>query len=105
MSDACQQLCNLQAADPQKFGYLRNNWRAAKEGRSIPIEPTPGAADIYANIANPSLTTRALGYTLLVPAELDVLQEASGLNAGPLYDRRPYDPHKLATIGRTVTNE
>lgn len=99
-----EQLCTLQATAPQKFGYLSRYWRVAKTGLDNTDSTFAQAADIHANIENPSVDTRTLGYTLQILTDLDVLEAAAARNAATLYDLRSYDADTLARIGRAIAD-
>lgn len=97
-------LCELQRTTPQKFGYLRSNWCAAKEGLDNTDRAFARADTIHTNIDTPALDTRTLGYTLQILVDLDVLDAEAGRNAATLYDLRAYDRDTLATIGQVLAD-
>lgn len=101
-SEVREQLCILHATAPQKFGYLSRYWRVAKTGLDNTDTTFAHSADIHANIPNPSVDTRTLGYTLQILADLDVLDAAAERNAATLYDLRSYDTDTLERIGRAL---
>lgn len=101
-AEISKRLCRLQATAPQKFGYLSSNWRAAKAGLDNTDSTFARTADIHANLANPAVNTRTLGYTLQILSDLDVLDAATNRNAATLYDLRSYDAAALAMIGRSL---
>lgn len=102
-SEIAERISELQTTAPREFGYLANNWRAAKAGLDDTERAFARAHTIHTNLDTPDLNTRTLGYTLQILVDLDVLAADTDRNAAALYDLRTYDPDLLATIGRVLT--
>lgn len=96
-------LRKLDKTSPQNYGYLRNNWREAKQGLDNTDRSYAQARRIYTNIPDPDLNTRTLGNTLRILEELQVIQAESKRNNPNVYDLTTYQPEKLETIGQLLT--
>lgn len=92
----------LRESNPQSYGYLRNNWKAVKQGLDNTTRSYAQARCIHGNIPEPDLTTRALGNTLRVLEDLEVLDTRSERNNANLYDVESYNPEKLDAVGRLL---
>lgn len=103
--DLVEEVLAFRRADPTKYGYLRGNWREARQGIETCDRNYPQARQVHAAIDDPDTTPRTLGAALGALVRLEVIDRWSDTVGATRYDLTAYDADRLEAIGRVLESD
>ena len=89
---------NLKDLSPQKLGFIRNNWKYAKDGLDNTHRNYARTEHIYTNIPDADIDIRTLGQTVEILSNLGIIEIEFKTSNTVLYNMKSYEEQKFEPI-------